>query len=151
MHITITFHFDAIFIIIMCVERQNVVVKRDILTKLEKLKPRTKNISTLHMLIPCVIFQLIIRLVIFDLVRAKKQHMMPLWVCPYLSFFATFDEKDDLSNCDFWRANTQSILSLAQGSLRIQIKIMFSMREMLTLEYFVPSYVHFVRRSTLII
>jgi hypothetical protein len=81
----------------MCVERQNVVVKSDISKMLKELKPRTKMISTLHILMSCVIFQLIIRLVIFDLVRAKKQHMMPLWVCHYLSFFATFDEKDDLS------------------------------------------------------
>ena len=101
MHITITFHFEAIFIIIMCVERQNVVGKSNILTKLEKLKRRTKMISTLDLLIFFVIFQLIIRLVIFDLVTAKKQHMMPLCGCHYLSFFETLDEKDDLLNCDF--------------------------------------------------
>ena len=101
MHIMITFHFDAIFIIIMCVERQNVVVKSDISKMLKELKPRTKIISTLDLLISFVIFQLIVRLVIFDIVRAKKQHVMPLCVCPYLSFFETFDEKDDLSNCDF--------------------------------------------------
>mgnify|MGYP006108608711 CR=1 FL=1 len=96
-----------------------------------------------------VILRLIVTPVIFDLVRAKKQHMTWSWVCLKSSLFATFDEKDDLSNCDIGRANTQSIISLVQGSLIIQIKTTFSMREMLTLEYFVPLYVYFVRRSTL--
>jgi len=44
--ITVTSHFDVIFIIIMCVERQNVVVKSDILTMLKDLKPQTILFST---------------------------------------------------------------------------------------------------------
>ena len=51
----ITSHFDVIFIIIRCVERQNIVVKSDILTMFKDLKPRTIFISTHGRSIPLFI------------------------------------------------------------------------------------------------
>ena len=78
--ITVTSHFDVIFIIIMCVERQNVVVKSDILTMLKDLKPRTILFSTRGRNI----------LSIIDVARAKKQYMILWWVCLKWSFFTLF-------------------------------------------------------------
>ena len=49
-----TSYFDVIFIIIISDERQNVVVKYDILTMLKDLKPRTIFISTLGFLIKTI-------------------------------------------------------------------------------------------------
>ena len=69
----ITSHFDVLFIIIMCDERQNVVIKSNILTMLKDLKPRTIFISTLVTLISFIIWRFVERLINFDVVRAKKQ------------------------------------------------------------------------------
>ena len=71
----ITSHIDVIFIIIIhvCVERQNVVAKSDILTMFHNLKPRTILISTRGRSIPLLFLQLILKLIIFQVVRAKKQ------------------------------------------------------------------------------
>ena len=69
----ITSHFDVIFINIMCDERQNVVAKSDILTMFHNLKPRTILISTRGRSIPLLFLQLILKLIIFQVVRAKKQ------------------------------------------------------------------------------
>ena len=68
----ITSHFDVIFIIIKCDERQNVVVKSNILTMFHNLKPRTIFISTRDRSIPLFSLQLIEKLSIIDVVRAKK-------------------------------------------------------------------------------
>ena len=87
----------------MCVERQNVVVKSNILTMLKNLKPRTISFSTRGMLIP-TFWQFVEGLAIIDVVRAKKQHMIVSCGCVsnghYLPFFGAFVEKDDLSKCD---------------------------------------------------
>jgi len=80
----ITSHFDAIFIIIISVERQNVVVKTNIFTMFHNLKPRTIFISTRGRSIPLFIWQLIEKLSIIDLVRANKQEMI-LW-CGWLKW-----------------------------------------------------------------
>ena len=50
--IMITSHFDVLFIIVMCVARQNVEIKSNILTIFKDLKPRTKVISTVGTLKP---------------------------------------------------------------------------------------------------
>jgi len=72
---TVTSHFDLLFIITMCVERQNVVAKSNISTMLKNLKPRTISFSTRGMLIP-IFWQFVEGLAIIDVVRAKKQHMI---------------------------------------------------------------------------
>ena len=76
----ITSHFDVIFIIIKCDERQNVVVKSNILTMFHNLKPRTIFISTRDRSIPLFILQLIEKLSIIDVARAKKHYIMSWWV-----------------------------------------------------------------------
>ena len=76
----ITSHFDVIFIIIICVERQNVVAKSDILTMFHNLKPRTIFISTRDRSIALLILQLIEKLSIINAVRAKEQKKHTLMV-----------------------------------------------------------------------
>ena len=89
----ITSHFDVLFIFIMCVERQNVVVKSNILTHFKVLKPLKYWFSTLGMLTTFIILQLIESLILFQVVRAKKQLIRKVWVLSKYSFFASFDEK----------------------------------------------------------
>jgi hypothetical protein len=72
MHITVTFGFNVIFITIMFVERQNVVVKSSFLTLFKELKARTIFVFARGSSIPLFILQLIGRLSIIDVVRAKK-------------------------------------------------------------------------------
>ena len=54
-----TSHFNVLFIINMCDERQNVVVKSNILTMFPYLKPPTIFISTLDLLISINIWQFV--------------------------------------------------------------------------------------------
>lgn len=77
----VTSLFDIIFIIIRCVERQNVVVKSNILTMLNSLKPPTILFSSRDKLKPFHILQLIQRRTNFVAVRAKRLYIMPRWVC----------------------------------------------------------------------
>ena len=85
-----TSHFDVIFIIIRCVERQNIVVKSDILTMFKDLKPRTIFISTCGRSIPLFILQLIEKLSIINVVRAKTQKRILWWVCLKVSKMILF-------------------------------------------------------------
>jgi hypothetical protein len=71
----ITSHFDVIFIIIRCVERQNVVAKSNILTMFQDLKPRTIFISTRGLLIYRHDGPRVERLVIFHVARVTKQYI----------------------------------------------------------------------------
>ena len=77
----ITSHFDVLFIIITPDERQNVVVKSDILTMLKDLKPRTKVISNRDTLI--TIYFAIFRMSRhFSRWLSKKNNISCLmWVC----------------------------------------------------------------------
>jgi hypothetical protein len=70
----LTSQLDVIFIIIRCVERQNVVAKSDILTMFHNLEPQTIFISTRDRSIALLILQLIEKLSIIDVVRAKKHY-----------------------------------------------------------------------------
>ena len=147
MHISIHIQFQPPFHYhTMCVERQNVVAKSNILTMLKNLKPRTISFSTRGMLIP-IFWQFVEGLAIIDVVRAKKQHMIVSWVCLkwslYLFFFGAFDEKDHLSNCDSWCSDLFLINSIVHGSLRIDIKTTFSVWKRVDCQHFTTLYVYF--------
>ena len=75
----ITSHFEVIFIIIFCVERQNVVVKSDIVTMLKNLRPQKILLPTLDLSIS-IFWQFVQRLINFDVARATKQYIISWWV-----------------------------------------------------------------------
>ena len=66
-------------------------------------------------------------------------------------FFGAFEEKDDLSKCDFWRSNIVTKPFSWAGLLRIYIKTMLSVLTCFYCRYFTTLYVYFVRRRTLIL
>ena len=71
-------------------ERQNVGSKSDILKMFHNLKPRTIFISTRGRSIPLFILQLIEKLSIINVVRAKTQKRILWWVCLKVSKMILF-------------------------------------------------------------
>ena len=70
----------SLFIILHLVRRQNVVIKSDILTMFKGFSFFLFVLETLNTIFSLKVLQFVARLFLFDVGRAEKQQLMPLWV-----------------------------------------------------------------------
>ena len=115
----ITSHFDVIFIIIMCDERQNVVIKSNILTMLIDLKSRTIFISTRDRSIPLLFCNWSRNYQLLTLSEQKSNKWYFDGVDSNVAFSEPLSKKNDLLNYDFWRSNIVTKPSPGYGTRNI--------------------------------